>query len=190
MRWLTWAIWAIAGLTLLVILGYSLAPGRMEWAAVLIIGGAATYLAVVYRHPLATWRGFGAVTGGCLLALGWLALQARLWPTAGDGLHRLNVAVGFLAFGLLIGVLVSSVVLLIYRDASVAFLGGVWLLFPILLLTMMGRFGSMEALSQARLGETLIFGVPVLWMLLMLCLAPLAFAAHFLLLLKRELTGG
>lgn len=188
-RWLTWIVWGVVGFILLVMVGYGLTPGLMEWGALFVVTGAAIYLTMVYHHWLAAWRGFGTVTAGCMLALGWLALQARLWPTASAGLHRLNIAVGFLAFGLLIGVLVSSVLLLIYRDASVPFLGAVWLLLPILLLAMMLGFGSMEGMAQARLSETLVLGVPVVWMLLMLCLAPLAFAAHFLLLLRHELTG-
>ncbi|HID62876.1 MAG TPA: hypothetical protein EYP49_09095 [Anaerolineae bacterium] len=88
-----------------------------------------------------------------------------------------------------IAVSISSVLLLIRKDASVAFMGMAWVLVPLVLLAIGLQYGSMEHFAQAALGDWVFWGVSLMWALIMLCLGPLAFLAHYVILLVKELNS-
>jgi hypothetical protein len=102
-------------------------------------------------------------------------------------LQSLNAVVSLLAWALLIAVFISSVLLLIRKDVSVAFMGLAWVLIPLVLLAVGTRYGRLDQFSAAPPGEQVFWGVPLLWALGMLCLGPLAFMGHFMILLAKEL---
>lgn len=189
MRWITRAVLTLS-ISLLVI--FWLLPDTrrttlVTWTGILLASGSAVYLSFAYRHFLSTWRGFGALTVCSFLTLVWLRWQWSLWSSPVPLLQNVNIIVSLLAWTLLIGVFISSVLLLIQEDASVAFMGLAWVLIPLVLLAVGTRYGRLDQFSTAPLGEQAFWGVPLVWALGMLCLGPLAFLSHFAILLVKEL---
>jgi hypothetical protein len=188
MRWITRA--ALVFLAALLFL-FWLLPAIQRSAAAMWIGcalttGCALYLSLAYRRLLSTWRGFGALVVGLFLSLAWLRWQ---WPLWWSPLQNVNLVVSLLGWALLIAVSISSVLLLIRKDASVAFMGLAWVLIPLVLLAVGLQYGRMEHFTQAPLGDRAFWGVPLMWALAMLCLGPLAFLAHYVVLLVEELNS-
>ena len=191
MRWITRAV-----LILFVMLLFFLwlSPATQRSAAALWIGcalttGCALYLSLAYRRLLNTWKGFGALAVGLFLSLAWLRWQWPLWGSPLSLLQNVNLVVGLLAWALLIAVFVSSVLLLIQKDASVAFMGLAWVLVPLVLLAIGMQYGRMEHFTQAPLGDQSFWAVPMMWALAMLCLGPPAFLVHYAVLLVKELSS-
>jgi len=122
-----------------------------------------------------------------MAALAWLRWQWSLWWSPVPLLHNVNVVVSLLAWTLLIAMFVSSLLLLIRKDASVAFMGIAWILIPLILLAVGVQYQTLARFSNAGLPEQMLWGVPLLWAMGMLCFAPLAFLAHYALLLFKEL---
>jgi hypothetical protein len=187
MRWITRAVSIFLAILLLL---FWLLPATRRSVAALGVGcalitGCALYLSLAYHRPLSTWRGFGALAVGLFLSLAWLRWQWSLWWSL---LQNVNLVVSLLAWALLIATSISSVLLLIQKDASVAFMGLAWVLIPLVLLAVGLRYGRMEHfMTQAPLGDLVFWGMPLLWALAMLCLGPLAFLAHYVALLVKEL---
>lgn len=189
MRWITRAV-LVVFVTLLLVFWLLPAAHRtaaVTWMGVLLAAGSAVYLSLAYRHFLSTWRGFGALAAGSFLTLVWLRWQWSLWSSPVPLLQSLNAVISLLAWGLLIAVFISSVLLLIRKDASVAFMGLAWVLIPLVLLAVGTRYGRLDQFSAAPLSEQVFWGMPLLWALGMLCLGPLAFLGHFMILLVKEL---
>jgi hypothetical protein len=190
MRWITRAV-SILFMMLLFFLWLSPATQRSAaalWTGCALTTGCALYLSLAYRRLLSTWRGFGALAVGLFLSLAWLRWQWPLWGSPLSLLQNVNLVVGLLAWALLIAVFVSSVLLLIQKDASVAFMGLAWVLVPLVLLAVSMQYGRMEHfLAQAPLGDQSFWAVPLMWALTMLCLGPPAFLAHYVVLLVKEL---
>jgi hypothetical protein len=92
-----------------------------------------------------------------------------------------------LAWALFISLYISSLLLVIYEDASVAFLAASWLINLLLLLAVGAQYGRLGILTAASLGEQLFWGVPLVWVTTIWCLALPAFFVHFALLLIKEL---
>lgn len=159
----------------------------VTWTGVLITTGCALYLSLAYRRLLGTWRGFASLAISSMAALAWLRWQWPLWWSHIALLQNANLVASLLAWVLLIALFASSVTLLVYEDASVAFMGLAWVLIPLVLLAVGVQYGSMERFTDAPLGEQLFWGIPLLWALAMVCLGPLAFLGHYVILLIREL---
>jgi hypothetical protein len=104
-------------------------------------------------------------------------------------LQSVDVIAGLLAWALFIAVFIISVMMLVRRDASVAFMGIAWVLVPSILLAVGVRYGNMERLSSAPLAEQALWGVPIMWALVMLCLGLPAFFIHGCILLIKELNA-
>jgi hypothetical protein len=189
MRWITRAV-SILFVMLLFFLWLSPATQRSAttlWIGCALTTGCALYLSLAYHRLLSTWRGFGALTVGLFLSLAWLRWQ---WPLWSSPLQNVNLVVSLLAWALLIAVSISSVLLLIWKDASVAFMGLAWLLIPLVLLAVGVQYGRMEHfMTQAPPGDRIFWAVPLMWALAMLCLGPLAFLAHYVVLLVKELSS-
>lgn len=189
MHWITRVV-QILFITLLVVfwlLPTAQRTATLTWIGLLLITGGGVYLSLVYRHLLSTWRGFGALIACSFLSLVWLRWQWPLWQSSTPFLRNANVVVGLLAWALLIAVFISSALLLIRKDASVTFMGLAWILIPLILLAVGTRYDYLGQFSAAPLGEQVFWGVPLLWALGMLCLGPLAFVGHFLILIIKEL---
>lgn len=191
MRWITRAVLIFLAALLFF---FWLLPATQRSTAAMWIGcalttGCALYLSLAYRRLLSTWRGFGALTVGLFLSLAWLRWQWSLWWSPLSPLQNVNVVVGLLAWALLIAVSISSVLLLIQKDASVAFMGMAWVLVPLVLLAVGLQYQRLEHFTQAPLGDQAFWGVPLIWALAMLCLGPLAFLAHYVILLVKELNS-
>ena len=161
----------------------------MVWAIVLGATGGALYLAFAYRRALSTWRGFAAVSAGCFATLAWLQWRPVVWRSPAAVVDAINMSAGLLTWALLLAVFVSSALLLIYRDTSVAFTAIATVLVMLILLVTSAQYARLEAFSNAPLAQQSFLGVPLVWGVLMLCLGPLAFVAHTLRLLIRELTS-
>lgn len=157
------------------------------WTGILLVSGSAVYLSLTYRQLLSTWRGFGTLVSLAFLTLVWLRWQWPLWSSPVSLLQNVNIAVSLLAWALLIGVFISSILLLIQEEASVVFMGLAWVLIPLVLLTVGVRYGQFEHFMAAPLGEQAFWAVPLLWALGVLCLGPLAFLGHFMILVVKEL---
>lgn len=189
MRWITRSV-LVVFVTLLMVFWLLPAVKRtivVTWMGVLVATGSAAYLSLAYRQFLSTWRGFGFVTALSFLALVWLRWRWSLWSSPVSLSQNANAVVSLLAWELFIAVFISSVLLLIQKDASVAFMGLAWALIPLVLLAVGTRYGRLDRFSAAPLGEQAFWGVPLLWALGMLCLGPLAFLGHFVILLAKEL---
>ena len=190
-RWITRAI-LVVFVTLLIIFWLLPAAQRttaVTWGGASLITVCAFYLSFAYHRPLATWRGFGALAAVCFATLAWLRWRP-LTPLPWSSfplLQNANTVVGLLAWASLIAVFISSVLLLIRKDASVALMGLAWVLVPLILLAVGAHYGRMEHLRQAPLGEQTFWGVPLVWAITMLCLGPPAFLIHYAILLIKEL---
>jgi hypothetical protein len=160
----------------------------LTWAGILLVTGCALYLSFAYCRFLSMWRGLGAPAALLLLTLTWLHWQWPLWGSPIPLLQRVNIVVSLLAWALFIAVFISSTLLLIRKDASVIFMGLAWVLIPLVLLAVGMRYERFDQFTAASLGERIFWGPLLLWALGMLCLGPLAFAGHFLILLIKELS--
>jgi hypothetical protein len=188
MRWITRAVLIFLAILLLL---FWLLPATQRsaalWTGCALTTGCALYLSLAYRRLLSTWRGFGALAVGLFLSLAWLRWQ---WPLWWSPLQNVNLVVSLLAWALLIAVFISSVLLLIRKDASVAFMGLAWVLIPLVLLAVGVQYGRMEHfMTQAPPGDLVFWTVPLMWALAMLCLGPPAFLAHYVVLLFKELNS-
>jgi hypothetical protein len=191
MRWITRTVLVLlAGLLLVFwLLPVSQRTAGVTWSGILLITGCTLYLSFAYHRLLSTWRGFSALTAGSFLTLAWLRWQWSLWTSPVPGVQNANIVVSLLAWILLIAVFISSVLLLIRRDASVAFMGLAWALIPLVLLGVGLQYGRLDRFTAAPLGDQLFWGMPLLWGLGMLCLGPLVFLGHYAILLARELNA-
>ncbi len=162
-------------------------PTWITWLGILLVTGSTLYLSLVYRRILANWRSFGILVVALYLALAWLYWQWSLWESPLFFLQSLNMAICILAWALCIGVGVSSLLLLIHRDASVIFLATTWIICPLLLLGAGTQYEQLERLSATTLGEQLPWGIPFMWMAGIWCLAPFAFLIHLGIVVYREL---
>jgi hypothetical protein len=191
MRWITRAV-SILFVMLLFFLWLSPATqgsATALWIGCALITGCALYLSLAYRRLLSTWRGFGALTVGLFLSLAWLRWQWPLWSSPLSHLQNVNLVVSLLAWALLIAVFISSVLLLIWEDASVAFMGLAWGLVFLVLLAVSLQYGCMgHFMTQSPPADRIFWAVPLMWALSMLCLGPLAFLAHYVVLLVKELS--
>lgn len=188
MRWVTSAVLLLFVSLLLVIwvLPTTQRPDWVIWTGATLFTVCVVYLSLAYRRFLATRRGFGAVTALLCLALVWLRWEWQLWSVDVPLLQNVNLVVSLLAWGLVISQGISSLLLLILKDASVIFLAFSWLIY-LLLITAMGiQYGEMENLTAAPLGEQLFWGVPLLWATGIVCLAPPAFLVHLMILIIQE----
>lgn len=189
-RWANRTGWLVL-IGLVVLFGFL--PGTVHpltvWAIILGATSCTLYLAFSYRRALATWPGFIAVGAGCLAALAWLRSQPAMWRSPAAVADAINMSTGLLAWVLLLAVFVSSALLLIRRDTSVAFTAAAFVLVMFILLVTATQYPRVEAFSAAPVAQQSLLGVPLAWGTLMLCLGPLAFVAHTLRLLIRELTA-
>ena len=186
MRWITRAVSIILAVSLLIfwLLPASRRSAAMLWVECLLITSCALYLSFAYHRFLGDWRGFGVVSVGLFLSLAWLR-----WPSAIFPGRNVNLVIGLLAWALFVAVSISSILLLIRKDASLIFMGAAWLLIPLILLLVGRQYGQMERLVQAPLAEQTLWGVPLTWALAMLCLGPPGFFAHCVILLVKELSS-
>ena len=191
MRWIARGVAMLFG-TLLILFGLlpAVQPSfDVTLIGILIITVCAMYLSMADQRFFSTWRGFGAAALGCLGMLLWLNWQWDLWRSPFWLPQSLNAVASLLAWMLLVAVFMSSVLLLIKRDASVVFIGAAWALVPVILLIVGAHYGQFERFSSAPLAEQTLLGVPLLWAMAMLCLAPIAFLAHGVRLLVKEINA-
>jgi hypothetical protein len=189
-----WINRAILALLVTSLIAFSLLPAVQNspvvaWACILLITGCALYLALVYHRPLSTWHGFGILAVLTFLALTWLRWQRPLWPPLAPHIQTVNLIVGLLTWVLLIALFASTILLLVHKDASILFMALAWVLLPTILIAVGNQYPHLNAFNQAPLGEQAFWGIPLLWTLTVLCLGPLAFLAHLLALLAKELGG-
>jgi hypothetical protein len=189
MRGLTRTIQVIfvALLFILWLLPSSQNTAGVTWIAIALATGCALYLSVAHRRFLRTWRGFGSVTVILFLVLTWLRWEWYLWGSDAPLLQNVNLVVSMLACALFISLYISSLLLVIYEDASLAFLGASWLMNLLLLLAIGAQYGRLGTLTATSLGEQLFWGVPLAWVTSIWCLALPAFFVHLTLLLIKEL---
>jgi hypothetical protein len=189
MRWITLVV-LLLFVSLLLIFWALPTTQRLDWViwtGATLFTVCVVYLSLAYRRFLATRRGFGAVTALLCLALVWLRWEWQLWGANASLLQNANLVVSLLTWGLVIGLGISSLLLLILKDASVIFLAASWLIY-LLLITAVGiQYREMENLTTAPLGEQLFWGVPLMWATGVMCLAPPAFLVHLMILLIKEL---
>lgn len=157
------------------------------WAGILLITGCALYLSLLYRDVLTTWHSFSVLTMLIFLALAWFRWQWSTWLPFTPYSQRINLAIGLLTWTLLIALFVSSILLLVRKDASIVFMALSWVLLPMILIAVGNQYPDLTTFYQAPLSEQAFWGVPLLWAFSMLCLGPLAFLGHFLVLLTKEL---
>jgi hypothetical protein len=184
MHWLTRTILSIiiALLLICLLLPIDRMPGWGVWLGVLLMAVCSLYLVLTYRHIVGTWRSFGVLVIALYLTLAWLHWQWSLWESPVFLLQNLNTAISLLAWALCVAVGVSSLLLLIYRDASVVFLAAI--------LGVSLQYGQMEQFSATPVGQQLPWGVLITWMMGMLCLAPPAFLIHFGMAIYKEIKAG
>ena len=161
-------------------------PVWVMWSGIILTSVCALYLSLACRRKLATWRGFGVLVVALLLTLTWLNWQWALWQSQSLLLRNFNAAISLLAWAVGIGVGISSVLLLIYQDASVIFLAVSWFMCPILLLGVGTQYEQLAQLSATPLGQQLPWGVPFMWMVGVWCLAPPVFFVHLGIVVYRE----
>lgn len=158
----------------------------LAWLIIAVIGLSAIYVSLAWRRYLSRWRGWIGVVIGLFISLNWLSVR---WFAVSPIVQQINIVVALWAWALLIAVFISSGLMLIYRGASVVFMGLAWLGLPIILLTMGATYGTAALMDNAPLNGKLILGVPTLWVICVGGLSLPVFLLQLLLLVRKEITA-
>jgi hypothetical protein len=160
----------------------------VTWAGLFVIAAGTLSLSIVAHRELRTWRGFGMVLLLHVAAQAWLQWQWDLWDSPVTLIRNLNVVAGLVAFASLIALVVSLILLLIFRDASLIALAVAWLGCPILLLGTMSRYQTYAHLNDVAFREEILLIVPICLLPLLVIFGGIGFFAHYFLLIGKEIT--
>ncbi len=161
----------------------------LEWGGLLLFAICVIVLSLRFSMLLRRWRGFGALLGAHIAAQLWLQWQWRLWDSPIVLIRNLNTIATLAMFGTLLAMLISLVLLLIYRDASAIALAAAWIGFPILIIVTGWRYTTFEQFSNVGFRENIILMTPTCLLCFMGMAGLFAFFAHYGLLVIEEISG-
>lgn len=161
----------------------------ITWAGLFVTTVGTLSLSIVAHRILITWHGFGMVLLLHVAAQAWLQWQWNLWESPMPLIRNLNVIVGLVVFATLIALVVSLILLLIFRDASVIALAVAWLGCPILLLGTALRYQTYARLNDVPFREEMVLITPICLLPLLVIFGGIGFFAHYILLIGKEITG-
>ena len=157
--------------------------GLMNWLVPLLAAGLAIFLSMVYRQRLGTWLGWLSVTAALMLALIWLRFQ---WTASNAMVQHVNISVAVLAWALLIAMFFSSALMLKRGEASIIFAGLAYLIVPVVFIAIGAQYHTQLQMTNATLGEQIVWGVPMMWAICIGCISLPAFLLHSLIVLFKE----
>ena len=173
----------IGGAILFALLPANQQTDVLSWLVIAFVSISTIYLAIAWRQHLGRWHGWFAVVIGLFISLNWLRVQ---WFAASPIVQQINIVVALWAWALFIAVFISSGLMLIYRGASVVFMGLAWLGLPIILLAMGATYGTTAVMDNAPLNGKLLLGVPILWVICVGGISLPIFLLQLLLLVRKE----
>lgn len=169
--------------------GFALLPADQQtddltWLIIASISFSTIYLSLAWRRHLSRWRGWLSVVGGLFIGLEWLRVQ---WFATTPVVEKITIVVALWSWALCIAVFISSVLMLIYRGASVVFMGLAWLGLPITLLTMGLIYKTSALMDSAPLNDKLLAGVSIWWIICIGGLSLPVFLIQMFLLARKEI---
>jgi hypothetical protein len=171
------------------IIAYGLFPtdqlsDSSSWIVIVLQAVTTVYLSISYRQKLQTWRAWIMVVGILAVALIWL----RTYGTSSSALiQHLNVSLAVLAWSGFIALFSASALLLRRSEGSVIFLAVSFSLIPIVLIAISIIYGTQAQLSNAPLGDQVLWSVPLIWSMCIGSISLPVFLLHLLNLLLKEI---
>ncbi len=158
----------------------------LTWLVIALVSLSTIYVSLAWQRRLSRWRGWLGVVIGLFISLEWLRLQ---WFATEPIVQHINIAIAMWAWALLIAVFISSILMLIYRGASVIFMGLAWLIVPIILLAMGALYGTSIRMDNAPLNGKLVLGVPLWWAICIGSVSLPIFLLQLLLVIRKEINA-
>lgn len=161
----------------------------MTWVCLLVTGVCVVALSIAQRKRIGTWRGLSVLLVVHIVAQAWLQWQWDLWNSPVVLIRNLNVVAGLIVFATFIAMFASWVWLLVYRDASLPALAFVWIGWQLLLIITALRYHTLDNMDSAGMREQIVLIVPTCLLSFLAIAGVLAFLAHYVWLLVKEITG-
>jgi len=180
---------ALAILTLILLYFWITPPSQRDalavWLGLGITALCATTFTIAAHDTFGTWRGFGGVVIAHVASQVWLQWQWDLWDSSVVLVRNLNVIAGLVLVATFFAMLVSIMLLLAFRDASVIALGMAWLSCPALLMVSALRYRAFDTPIPFR--EQIVLIVPMSLLFLFAGVGGIAFLVHLLVLAIKEI---
>ena len=179
---------ALAILTLILLYFWITPPNQRDALAVWLVLGITALCAITFtiaaHGTFGTWRGLGGLVMAHAASQVWLQWQWDLWDSSVVLVRNLNVIAGLVLVATFFAMLVSIMLLLAFRDASVIALGMAWLGCPALLMVSALRYRAFDTPIPFR--EQIVLIVPMSLLFLFAGAGGIAFLVHLLVLAIKE----
>lgn len=161
----------------------------ITWVCLSATGVCVVAASITQRKWFGTWRGLGTLLATHLAAQAWLQWQWDLWNSPSVLMRNLNTVALLLVFATFVALCASWLWLLVDRDASLPALTLVWIGWQLLLILTALRYHTLDNMDSADMREQIVLIVPTCLLAFLALAGGLAFLAHYVGLLVKEITG-